>query len=240
VKWLIGCSGFHYKHWKGVYYPEDLPQTKWFKYYCQHFNTLELNNTFYSFPKLSSLQKWYADSPPSFVFTVKAYRGITHYNKFNNTQERVNELYQVLTNGLQEKLGPVLFQMPPNFLYSEERLQKIIENLNPAFTNVVEFRHGSWWQPTVYHQLAQHNISFCGMSHPTLPATIVQNAPDLYYRMHGNQQLYASAYSTAELQDFAQKIEETKAKQAFVYFNNDIGASAIANAKELIELVIAR
>ena len=239
MKWLIGCSGFHYKHWKGVYYPDHLPQTKWFKYYCQHFNTLELNNTFYSFPKLSSLQKWYADSPPEFVFTVKAYRGITHFNKFNNTKERVNELYEVLTSGLQEKLGPVLFQMPPNYLYSKERLERIFQNLDPAFTNVVEFRHESWWQPNVYNLLALHNISFCGMSHPTLPADVIQNTPSLYYRMHGNQQLYASAYSRQELDDFTQKVEETNAKQAFVYFNNDIGASAIANAKELIELVKA-
>ena len=237
MNWFIGCSGFHYKHWKEVYYPEGLPQTRWFKYYCQHFNTLELNNTFYSFPKLNSLQKWYADSPPQFVFTVKAYRGITHYSKFNNTHERVSELYEVLANGLKEKLGPVLFQLPPNFWFSEERLQNIIKNLDQAFTNVVEFRHNSWWQPHVYTQLAEHNISFCGMSHPTLPADIVQNTPNLYYRMHGNQQLYASAYSTLELQDFAQSVGRTNAMQAFIYFNNDIGASAIYNAQELIEIV---
>lgn len=237
MKWLIGCSGFHYKHWKGTYYPEGLPQTKWFKHYCQHFNTLELNNTFYSFPKLSTLQKWYTDSPPEFVFTVKAYRGITHYNKFNNTQARVNELYQVISDGLQEKLGSVLFQVPPNFLYSENRLQNIIQNLNPAFVNIIEFRHESWWRPDVYAQLALHNISFCGMSHPTLPADVIQNTPNLYYRMHGNQQLYASAYSTQELQDFAHAVKATDAKQAFIYFNNDIGASAIYNAQELIEIV---
>lgn len=239
MKWFIGCSGFHYKHWKEVYYPIGLPQTRWFKYYCQHFNTLELNNTFYSFPKLSSLQKWYANSPPQFVFTVKAYRGITHYSKFNNAYERISELYEVLTNGLKEKLGPILFQLPPNFWYSEERLQNIIRNLDPAFTNVIEFRHESWWQPHVYSQLAEHNLSFCGMSHPTLPSDIIQNTPNLYYRMHGNQQLYASAYNTTELQDFAQSVERTNAKQAFIYFNNDIGASAIFNARELIDIVNA-
>jgi uncharacterized protein YecE (DUF72 family) len=184
MKWHIGCSGFHYKHWKELFYPQGLPQTKWFAHYCQHFDTLELNVTFYNFPKISSLQKWYADSPPGFTFAVKAYRGITHYNKFNNVQDRVNELYEVITNGLQEKLGPVLFQMPPNFVYSEERLDKILRSLDPSFTNVVEMRHESWWKPDVYAELTKRNISFCGMSHPTLPADVIQNTPTLYYRLH--------------------------------------------------------
>jgi uncharacterized protein YecE (DUF72 family) len=237
MRWLIGCSGFYYKHWKEAFYPDNLPQTKWFPYYCQYFNTVELNGTFYSFPKIKALQKWYADSPPEFVFTVKAHRVITHYKKFNNTQDKVNELYAVLSDGLQEKLGPVLFQMPPNYQYSEERLQNIYKNLDPTFTNVIEMRHESWWRPDVYQQLAEHQITFCGMSHPTLPADVIQNTDTLYYRLHGNQQLYSSAYSTAELQQLANDVKATDAKQAFLYFNNDIGASAIFNAKELLEIV---
>lgn len=236
MKWHIGCSGFHYRHWKEVFYPQGLPQTKWFAHYCQHFDTLELNVTFYNFPKITSLQKWYADSPPGFTFAVKAYRGITHYNKFNNVQDRVNELYQVITDGLQEKLGPVLFQMPPNFVYSEERLEKILRSLDPTFTNVVEMRHESWWRADVYAELAKRNISFCGMSHPTLPSDVIQNTSTLYYRLHGNQQLYASAYTPDELQAFANTVKESNAEQAYIYFNNDIGASAIYNAKELKDI----
>lgn len=237
MKWHIGCSGFYYKHWKEVFYPQGLPQSKWFGHYCEHFNTLELNGTFYSFPKLSSLQKWYADSPAQFLFAVKAHRGITHYSKFNNTKDRVNELYQVIADGLQEKLGPVLFQMPPNYLYSEERLENILKNLDPAFTNVVEMRHESWWQSHVYAELAKQNISFCGMSHPTLPDEVVANTSTIYYRLHGNQQLYSSAYSADELNSFAANVNAANAEQAFVYFNNDIGASAIFNAKELLDIV---
>jgi uncharacterized protein YecE (DUF72 family) len=234
---MIGCSGFYYKHWKGVFYPEDLPQRNWFPFYCQYFNTLELNNTFYSFPKASSLQKWYDESPEHFVFTVKAHRVITHYKKFNNVIDRVNELYDVTGHVLKEKLGPVLFQLPPNFHYSDEHLQKMISNLDPAFTNVVEMRHESWWKPEVYQELAKYGITYCGMSHPTLPANVVANTETLYYRMHGNQQLYASAYSREELLQLRDKVKETNVKQAFIYFNNDIGASAIFNAKELKELV---
>lgn len=237
MKWLIGCSGFHYKHWKGEFYPQDLPQTKWFKFYCEHYNTVELNNTFYSFPKIKSLQKWYQDSPSKFTFTVKAHRIITHYKQFHNTKDTVNELYDIIGSGLQEKLGPVLFQMPPRFAYTEARLENIIQNLNPKFTNVVEMRHESWWKPEIYQQLSQHNISFCGMSHPTLPDEVIQNTDTLYYRLHGNEQLYSSAYSTGELKKLAKDVKATDAKQAYIYFNNDIGASAIHNAKELLEIL---
>lgn len=237
MKWLIGCSGFHYKHWKGEFYPQDLPQTKWFKFYCEHFNTVELNNTFYSFPKINSLQKWYQDSPSKFTFTVKAHRIITHYKQFHNTKDTVNELYDIIGSGLQEKLGPVLFQMPPRFAYTEARLENIIQNLNPKFTNVVEMRHESWWKPEIYQQLSQHNISFCGMSHPTLPDKVIQNTGTLYYRLHGNEQLYSSAYSTGELKKLAKDVKATNAKQAYIYFNNDIGASAIHNAKKLLEIL---
>jgi uncharacterized protein YecE (DUF72 family) len=237
MKWHIGCSGFYYRHWKDVYYPEGLPQSKWFSHYCQHFNTLELNGTFYSFPKLKSLQKWYNDSPANFTFAVKAHRVITHYRKFNNTFDKMNELYDVIAAGLQDKLGPVLFQMPPNYVYSEERLNNILRNLDSSFNNVVEMRNKSWWQPQVYEQLAEHNITFCGMSHPTLPEDVVQNTETLYYRLHGNQQLYSSAYSADELRIFTQQVKASNAKQAFIYFNNDIGASAIFNARELIRMV---
>ncbi|WP_345948245.1 DUF72 domain-containing protein [Mucilaginibacter sp. PAMB04274] len=236
MEWHIGCSGFHYKHWKEVFYPEGMPQRKWFDHYCQHFDTLELNNTFYNFPRITSLEKWYADSPPGFLFAVKAYRGITHFKKLIETQALVSEMYQVISDGLKEKLGTVLFQMPPNFTYSEERLERVLKSLDPVFNNVIEMRHNSWWQDDVYVALAKQNISFCGMSHPTLPNDVIANTPVLYYRMHGNQQLYASAYSPKELQDFAEKVKATQAERAYIYFNNDIGASAIFNAKELLEI----
>lgn len=236
MKWHIGCSGFYYKHWKGVFYPDDLPQKRWFDFYCQNFNTLELNGTFYSFPKLPNLQKWYNDSPPDFSFAVKAHRGITHYKRFNNALERVNELYDVLNNGLQEKLGAVLFQLPPSFSYTDERLDNIFKVLNPTFNNVVEMRHETWWKPEVYEVLTKQNIAFCGMSHPTLPPDVIANTPNLYYRLHGNRQLYASAYSTAELKQLFIDVKATNAQNAFIYFNNDIGASAIYNARELMEI----
>src|SRR5438105_3814281 len=106
TKWFIGCSGFSYKHWIGKFYPEKLARRKWFAFYCEHFKTLELNVTFYRFPQLQTLKGWYDTSPPDFRFSVKAPRGITHFKQFHNATELITQFYDVVNNGLQEKLGP--------------------------------------------------------------------------------------------------------------------------------------
>lgn len=238
TEWHIGCSGFHYKHWKKNFYPEDLPQRKWFEYYCEHFKTVELNVTFYRFPQLSFLQGWYTRSPGDFVFSVKAPRIITHFKKFTGTQQLIADFYHVIQNGLQEKLGPVLFQLPPRTSFTQERLENIINSLDTSFNNVLEFRHETWWKKEVYQQLAAHNISFCGMSHPALPRDVILNTAICYYRFHGIPQLYKSPYSKPELKAFAEKIKNSrKTKKAFVYFNNDIDEAAIDNAGTLIQLI---
>lgn len=237
INWFIGCSGFSYKGWIGKFYPEDLPQKKWFAFYCEHFKTLELNVTFYRFPQLKTLQNWHKNSPDDFRFAVKVYRTITHFQQFHNSLDLVNQFYDVINNGLQEKLGPVLFQMPPRFSYTEERLERIISTLNPSFKNVVELRHESWWREDVYKAFTKHKITFCGMSHPTLPDEMIQNTPLVYYRFHGVPLLYKSSYDTSFLQA---KIDEIKnhhrTKEAWFYFNNDIDVAAVYNAKEVIRL----
>ena len=238
MDWFIGCSGFHYKHWKNVFYPEGLPQKKWFDFYCKHFNTLELNVTFYRFPQLSFLQNWHQKSPDSFRFAVKAPRAITHYKKFNDVTELISSFYNTINEGLQEKLGPVLFQMPHNFIYDEQKLTRIINNLDPTFNNVLELRHTSWWNKGVYDTLAAHNITFCGMSHPTLPDEIIQNTPVIYYRFHGVPNLYSSPYSIDDLKKVVNTIRgNINTQQGWFYFNNDINASAITNARQMIELI---
>jgi uncharacterized protein YecE (DUF72 family) len=238
MQWHIGCSGFHYNDWKGKFYPEGLPQKKWFDFYCEHFDTLELNVTFYRFPQLSFLQTWYQKSPPGFRFSVKAPRAITHYKKFNDTADLLTSFYSTINNGLQEKLGPVLFQMPPGFHYDEEKLERIINSLNPSFTNVVEFRHISWWRDDVYKKLAEHQVAFCGMSHPSLPDEVIHNTLSVYSRFHGVPDLYRSPYSI----EFFQKVVDTvkhnpTIKQGWFYFNNDYDAVGVRNAKEMMGLV---
>ncbi len=238
AKWWIGCSGFHYKHWKGLFYPEGLAQNKWFDFYSQHFKTLELNVTFYRFPQLSFLETWYKKSPNPFSFSVKAPRAITHYKQFIETKQLTDDFYGTVQEGLKDKLGCVLFQMPPRMAYKQEKLEQIIDNLNPAFNNVLEFRHESWWNEEVYNKLSKHNITFCGMSHPQLPEDVIQNTKVLYFRFHGVPHLYSSPYDMAALARIANEIEENaKTKETFIYFNNDIGGSAIKNAKEMEEYV---
>ena len=234
VKWWIGCSGFHYKHWKEIFYPHGMAQTKWFVYYCEHFKTLELNVTFYRFPQLAFLESWYKRSPEDFSFSVKAPRGITHYKQFHNAGELITQFYNVVQEGLKEKLGCILFQLPPRAAYTEERLDRIINSLDPAYNNVLEFRHPTWWNAGVYNRLAKQKISFCGMSHPALPDDIIQNTKILYYRLHGTPELYKSPYTISQLEKIADEIASSgKTKKAYIYFNNDIGGSAIKNAKEM-------
>jgi uncharacterized protein YecE (DUF72 family) len=235
MRYTIGCSGFHYKHWKGDFYPEDLPVKKWFEYYCQYFSTLELNVTFYRFPTKSALEGWYQKSPEDFTFAVKAPRSITHYKKLIDTKGMISDFYNVIDLGLKEKLGCVLFQFPPNFACSEEHIQRILQSLDPAFKNVVEFRHISWWNKEVYDMLGKHGIGFCGMSHPDFPDDIISNTSHLYYRMHGGSQLYTSDYSHEQLDSFLKKLQDSKnAAQAFIYFNNDVKGNAVRNARYLM------
>lgn len=238
TNWHIGCSGFHYKDWRGPFYPEKLAQNKWFDYYTQHFSTLELNVTFYRFPQLSFLQNWYNKAPAEFRFAVKAPRAITHYKKFNDTTDLINSFYDTINNGLQEKLGPVLFQTPPSYNYTEEKLEKIISSLDPSFKNVFEPRHVSWWNDDVYKTLADHKIAFCSMSHPTLPDDVIENTDLVYYRFHGVPDLYRSRYSIAFLQEVVNKIQACKSvKEAWCYFNNDFDAIGVINGREMMGLV---
>ncbi|UOG75670.1 DUF72 domain-containing protein [Hymenobacter tibetensis] len=232
--WHIGCSGYHYRHWKGAFYPEKLPQRLWFEYYSQHFQTLELNVTFYRFPQLSFLQNWHHISPAAFRFSVKAPRLITHYKQFNDVAQLLADFYGTVQEGLAEKLGPVLFQLPPRMAYSEDRLQRILDSLDPTFTNVLEFRHPSWWEGHVYQQLTRRNVAFCGQSHPQLPDEVVANTDVLYYRFHGIPELYKSPYSEEYLRQVADQIEATsQLREVYLYFNNDIDASAIGNARHM-------
>lgn len=233
LKIYIGCSGFHYKEWKSVFYPEGLPQSKWFRFYCEHFNTLELNVTFYKFPTEKSLTKWYTESPEDFKFSVKVPKAITHFKKFNDCERMLGDFYKSVQQGLQQKLGCVLFQLPPQIIYSEEILQKIIGLLNPSFKNVIEFRSAGWWNKNVFDQLKKNNIVFTGISYPNLPDNVIKTSSNLYYRFHGVPVLYKSAYPESFLENIIEQINKLKVKEAWIYFNNTWGTAAIKNAKFL-------
>ena len=234
----IGCSAFNNKHWKGIFYPENLPTAQWFNYYSQHFDTYEMNGTFYKFPTLKTMENWYNKVPEDFCCSVKAPKEITHIKKFIGCKELLADFYDVCKNGLKEKLGYLLFQFPPSYNYEQDRLQLIIAALDSGFKNVIEFRHESWWIPEVWEELAKNNITFCSVSYLKLPTTIFTDAQIVYIRLHGTPSLFYSAYSSDELAVLKEVISNTiKPEKVVVYFNNTARSAGIENALELKKLV---
>ena len=238
MEWRIGCSGFSYKEWKGTFYPQDMPSSRWFDFYAEHFNTLELNVTFYHFPRVQTLQQWYNKSPAGFLFAVKAPRLITHYKKFNDCKSLLDDFYTVCSKGLQEKLGPVLFQLPAAVHYSEVFLETLVQSMQRSYINVIEFRHESWWRTDVYTALGKAGIIFCGINHPTLPTPIVINNDTVYYRLHGVPGLYVSEYDNSMVTGMADGLLHSKrTRQAFVLFNNTATMAGINNANMLKDYI---
>jgi uncharacterized protein YecE (DUF72 family) len=240
-KWWIGCSGFYYKSWKETFYPKEIPQRQWFEYYCETFNSLELNVTFYQFPRVVDLEQWYKRSPDNFRFTVKAPRLITHYKKFHNARRELHDFYGAVSKGLQDKLGSILFQLHPAIEFSEPKLEQILANIDPFFVNVIEFRHASWWRRDVIKALEHANVTFCSISYPDLPDDILKTSESMYYRFHGVPKLYLSSYSEEQLVSVVNQIKKKRGvEDVFTYFNNDIEVAAVRNAKTVQRLALRK
>lgn len=232
----LGTSGWFYSHWQGLFYPNDLPQSKWFKYYCQNFKTVELNSTFYHFPTEKTALGWYKKSPADFVYTLKVNRFITHLKKFKGCEKQIKDFYKV-GKVLKEKMGCFLFQLPPSLKYDEDKLREIIEQLDKEKLNALEFRHETWFNQEVYDFLKKNNIICCVVSAPDLPEEFVKTAKDVYIRFHGKKSWYGSNYNKGELKEYARKIKRLKARNNWVYFNNDYHAYAVKNCLELKKML---
>lgn len=226
----IGCSSYYTRQWKGIFYPENIPGSKWFDYYASQFTTYELNGTFYKFPTVKSLTTWYKKVPEGYLFSVKAPKLITHLKRFADCEREINDFYTACHDGLADKMACVLFQLPPSFSYTEERLQLVINSLNPEFKNVVEFRNESWWQQEVFDALQAHNITFCSVDYPKLPNRIIITNDLAYYRFHGSPKLFYSQYTEQQLQEVYKAIITSNAKEAYIYFNNTASEAGITNA----------
>lgn len=234
--YLIGCSGWHYQDWVGPFYPEDLSQREWLPFYARHFPTVEVNSTFYHFPREATLRSWYRRTPEDFVFTLKVYQSITHRRKFKGTEEMVRRFYQV-SQALEEKLGGFLFQIPPNVGFGRELLERILGQLDPSQRNTLEFRHRSWFTEEAYGLLQEQGVAACVVSAPGLPEAPVVTAPHAFVRFHGKDVWYAYRYSEGQLRRWAEIIRELSADPVFAYFNNDPQAWAPQNAGELTRLL---
>ena len=241
TSFYIGCAGFYNKHWREVFYPPSMLQRQWYDFYCKHFNSLELNATFYSFPTLAKMRKWHDDSPEGFRLSVKAPRYITHVKSLKDCSDKIREFYDVCREGLGPKLGKLLFQLPPSYTFSEERLDRILAALEPGFISVVEFRHSSWWQQFVYDRLSEHGIIFCSTSYPDLPQDIITMGGMSYLRLHGIPRIFYSSYTMEEQSAILDVLNAREGlKEAFVYFNNTASQAGIVDAGEFRDMVRAR
>lgn len=234
----LGTSGWSYPDWRGRFYPEDIPQREWLPFYTQHFNTVEINMTFYRFPKPETLRGWLEKSPAHFFFTLKANRQITHLKKIKGVKSQVRYFY-ILADTLREKLGCILFQLPPSLTLNLSLLEDFLSTLSPHYKNVIEFRHESWYTEEVYKLLQSHNVTFCVVSSKQVPKTIVETSETSYFRFHGLTGGHTYNYPDEELKEWAEAIKGIKSKECFVYFNNDYRAYAVSNCKKLGELIYA-
>jgi len=234
----IGTSGWYYNHWSGLFYPDDLPKTKWFGHYAKTFDTVEANSTFYHLPKPQSIKKWYKQSPKNFLYAVKANRFITHIKRLKTAEEPLKRFFEIITL-LKEKLGPVLYQLPPGLHKNPALLEDFLALLPPEPPAVFEFRHESWYSDDIYELLKKAGVGFCIHDMPGLESPAIITADVIYIRFHGTTGRYSGNYSDAALQNWANWIRQHSKKSAgiYAYFNNDFNAYAVYNAKTLKELL---
>lgn len=235
----IGCSGWFYWHWRGGFYPTDLPANQWFEHYASQFRTVELNAPFYAWPTVATVKSWLRQAGRrNFIYTVKVSELITHVKRFSGTKTLVKD-FGYIADILGSRMGCFLFQLPPSFHYTPVRLKNILSQLDPLRRNVVEFRHASWWNEDVFAAFRQAGAIFCSCSGPRLPSVLVRTADDVYVRFHGVKQWYRHDYSKDELAEWTGMIITSGASRVWAYFNNDRDCHAVKNARELRRQLIA-
>jgi uncharacterized protein YecE (DUF72 family) len=202
----IGCSGWFYWGWKDHFYPPGITTKEWFQHYADQFDTVELNAPFYSWPTIATVRSWVRQAQKRrFVYTVKACELITHVKRFARTAELVKDFY-FIDRLLKPHMGCFLFQFPPSFHYTALRLKRILDQLDSSKRNVVEFRHGSWWNKHTYAALKKTNTIFCSCSAPRLPDELIQTSDEVYIRFHGTSRWYRHNYTSEELTVWAKRI----------------------------------
>lgn len=233
----IGTSGWHYKHWLGKFYPPKLAPSSMFDWYSRHFDTVELNNSFYRLPPEENFVRWRTLAPPGFTFAVKASRFITHMKKLKDPQSSIAKFFE-RAQLLNEKLGPVLFQLPPRWPANLERLHSFLEQLPSRNRYVFEFRDPTWHTAAVYRILSRHNVALCNHDWRDVHGPKELTADFAYIRMHGPSGTYQGSYTIEDLEHWAERVDRWRSelRAVYVYFNNDQGGFAIENAMRLREL----
>jgi uncharacterized protein YecE (DUF72 family) len=234
----IGCSGWNYDHWRnGVFYPPRLASRSWLEFYARHFDTVEVNATFYRLPRETAVANWVEQSPPDFVFTVKMSRYVTHVKRLRELPASLDLFYGRIAPLVESpKLGPVLWQLPPTFKRDDARLAEALAELPPG-RHAFEFREPSWFADDVYELLRAHGVALVIGDDPRRPfQALERTAPFMFVRFHAGTRGRNGNYSATELDDWAERVRSWWAEgDVYAYFNNDWEGYAIANATGLRE-----
>jgi uncharacterized protein YecE (DUF72 family) len=234
----IGTSGWHYKHWAGRFYPETFPASKMLEWYQQRFDTVEINNSFYHLPSEAALELWRCSTPADFLFAAKGSRFLTHMKKLKDAGAGIGNFF-ARVDLLREKLGPVLFQLPPNFGVNYDRLASFLEALPPAHRYAFEFRDPTWHTPEILALLRARNAAWCVYHLEGYESPIEITADIAYIRLHGPGGKYQGSYDDAALRKWAGRIKDWRRqlKAIYCYFDNDDSGYAPQNALRLREMV---
>jgi len=233
----IGTSGWSYKHWRNTFYPAEIKAKDHFEYYRRHFDTVEINNTFYRLPAKETFRNWKESVADDFLFVVKASRFITHMKKLRDPAQSIVQFFDNVVQ-LEEKLGPILFQLPPNLKCNYSLLQHFLQTLPPNFRYVFEFRNEDWYRDEVYELLKTFKCAFCIYELDGHLSPIETTADFVYLRLHGPGAKYQGSYPDETLAYWAEKCRQwSQTKEVFVYFDNDESGYAAFNALRLKEML---
>lgn len=236
----IGTSGWSYDHWRGAFYPDDLPRDEWLDYYAERLSSVEINASFYRLPAEDTLRDWARRVPKDFLFAFKASRYLTHMKKLKPTAEGRKRMFES-AGALGAKLGPILFQLPPNWHANPERLDDFIAALPRRHRYAFEFRDESWWSEEVFEVLERNGAAAVWSDIERRRSPVVDTADFRYVRWHGpGESAYTGRYGHSRLQPLARRIEEWNAagQEVFVYFDNDEAGYAPADALALQKMLL--
>jgi len=234
----IGCSGWVYKHWRGLLYPEGLPQNRWFHRYAEEFDTVEINASFYRVPLEKTFEGWREKAPDGFRYAVKVNRVITHFKKLIETEESLST-FVGLARKLGPTLGPLLYQLPPSLKLDLDRLENFLKLIPKDLTNVFEFRNRSWYIPETYALLDRYAACFCIHDMPGSKTERIAVGPATYIRFHGGEGKYWGRYSDEGLLSWSDWIvqQARSGRPVWCYFNNDMFGHALDDAQTLRSMV---
>lgn len=237
-KIYIGTSGWHYKHWKNIFYPKDLKESEQLPYFAKIISTVEINNSFYRLPEISTFKSWYKEVPADFVFAVKGSRFITHMKKLKVDQQTIDDFMQ-RAGHLRDKLGPILFQLPPRWKVNTERFSDFLALLPAGHRFAFEFRDHSWNISAIHRLLEQYGSAYCIYELAGYQSPTIVTAEFVYIRLHGPGNKYEGSYDEPSLTTWAQRCctWSEHGKDVYLYFDNDQNAYATQNALTLIELL---